>query len=202
MPTRRLHAILISSHSSRQTEGRKKTGAARERERLRVGHHRDDLYFMDLSISVSVHGWEVREQSLSAWPTCLLTLSLYHGTPYLFTPPPRSPMHNGMSDFSSPRGFSNPNVWGNIISHTICDDGVIVNVRRRTGNNVVGCLIQHRWYCRLRYVENNSTRLVLLCDFSSCFKLNRTKVMCKCISQGMKSCIFLVICINMPHLNL
>lgn len=143
-------------------------------------HCRDDLYFMDLSISVSVHGWEVREKSLSTRPACLLTLSLYCGTPYLF-PPPAPPVHNRISDFSSPRGFSNLNEWDATvdrwqhfeISYTVGYNGVIINVRtRRISKDVVGCLIPHRWHWRLRYMDNNSTRLALLGEFSYCFKLN------------------------------
>lgn len=66
MPTQCLHAIVILSHSSRQTEDVGNSGEERESER--GPHLRDHLYFIDLSISVSVHGWEVGEQS------CLLGL--------------------------------------------------------------------------------------------------------------------------------
>lgn len=58
------------------------------------GHH---LYFIDLSISVSVHGWEVGEQSPSTWPARLLMLGPYHYIPYLF-PSPSSSAHNKGSD--------------------------------------------------------------------------------------------------------
>lgn len=56
---------------------------------MRGGAHlRDHLYFIDLSISAIVHGWEAGEQSPSAWPVRLLMLGLYHRPPYLFSPPP------------------------------------------------------------------------------------------------------------------
>ena len=102
VPTLRLYAILISSHSSRQTEDVRSSG-----ERWEIaggGHRRHHLYFIDLSISVSVHGWEVGERSLSTWPARQPMLGLYQHTPYL-----SPPVRDKRSDSGSLRGFGNHN---------------------------------------------------------------------------------------------
>lgn len=83
------HAVCMQSWSQVTLADRRKTlETAESSGRLCVceggGHRRHHLYFIDFSISVSVHGSEVGEQSLSAWPACQFMFGLYHCTPHLF----------------------------------------------------------------------------------------------------------------------
>lgn len=75
------HCVCLQSWSVVTQAGRQKTRGTVElwgRPRVRPGHRGAHLYFMELSISVSVHGWEVGEQSLSMRPvpSTPFTLSL------------------------------------------------------------------------------------------------------------------------------